>query len=210
MTSKPSTAIPPPTRLNQAGLARLLGVKRQSINELVQRGIITVDGDGLIDIQAARVAIAHKMRPDSKALAVVVGQPAIEPESAPPAEADPPPPQQPADEYKTDPSVTSFHVARTLDMSARAKKAQLDLAERQGLLIERAQIDRDLFTIARELRNRHTTTARRIAAELANTTNAEACETVLLREFNLMLKHTVSALATLNLGQDLANSLDLA
>lgn len=100
--------------------------------------------------------------------------------------------------------------AKTAREVYEAKKSQLDLAERQGLLIEREQIKRDLHTIARELRDRHTTTARRIAAELANTSNAEACETVLLREFEQMLKHTVSSVAKLNLGIDLATSLDLA
>lgn len=214
MTFDPSTDIPPPTRLNQAALARLLGISRQSINELVTRGILTVGEDRLIDVQQARTAIAHRMRPDSKALAAILDR---APETPPPepaphvqAPTQPAADQPASDQNKPDPTVTSFHVARTLDMTARAKRAQLDLAQKQNLLLEREQIERDLYAIARELRDRHTNTARRISAELANATTADDCERILLREFNSMLTDTVTALAKTTLGPDIATALDLA
>lgn len=190
-----------PQKLTESGLARLLGVSRQAIHDQVKRGILPKDADGLIDVENARATLAN-LHPSSKTAKAV--------QSAMPVPATPPPEPSPPAENTQGTEITSFHVARTLREGEEARLAKLKRMSLEKSLIDREQIKRDLHTIARELRDRHTTTARRIAAELANTSNAEACETVLLREFEQMLKHTVSSVAKLNLGIDLATSLDLA
>ena len=46
MASNPLTNI---QRLTESGLARQLGVSRQAVHELVKRGVLSKDKDGLID-----------------------------------------------------------------------------------------------------------------------------------------------------------------
>ena len=179
--------------------------KQKELGRLV---MVDVNGKPMVDVERSEALIAATADPAKSHMASVNDdQRAMHRGAVPPS----PLPQE--DAFRSNPTDTknaTYMQAKTARAVYEAKKSQLDLAERQGLLIEREQIKRDLHTIARELRDRHTTTARRIAAELANTSNAEACETVLLREFEQMLKHTVSSVAKLNLGIDLATSLDLA
>jgi|GEM_PF-1548236 len=213
MESKALTDIPPPARLKQAAIARALNVSRQAIHELVKRGILNVGEDGMLDVQETRVAIAHRLRPDSKALGAVldIAPPDletddIEPDSSPAAEqrAEPTAPGA-----ASDPAMTSYHVARTVKMSADARLQQIELARAEKTLLTIHQVTADWFAIARELRDRHTTTARRVAAELANCNSADGCETILLREFNDMLKDTVEKLARTELGHVAARALEL-
>lgn len=94
-------------------------------------------------------------------------------------------------------------------MSVKLRREQLALAEQEGLLLERAQAERDLFNIFRELRDRHDVIARRIAPELATTASTEACEIVLQRAYQRLLTETIAALAISVLGQETATRLEL-
>jgi hypothetical protein len=109
-------------RVKEAELARLLGVSRQSINELVKRDVLTKSADGLIDVELARVAIANRVRPSSKTSQAV-------------AEAAPATVSAAPDQTPTSAEVMSYHVAKTLREVAEAKMAQLKLTELQGDLI---------------------------------------------------------------------------
>ena len=123
-----SAALTAPRRVRKAQLARELGVSRQAISNLVKRGVLSEDKDGLVDVELARHAIASRVSPDSKtsqALSVVpapAGQPV-----APQALAA----GQPVEEL----AITSYHVAKTLNESAQAKMNHLKLREMQGELI---------------------------------------------------------------------------
>lgn len=123
-----SAALTAPRRVRKAQLARELGVSRQAISNLVKRGVLSEDKDGLVDVELARHAIASRVSPDSKtsqALSVVpapTGQPV-----APQALAA----GQPVEEL----AITNYHVAKTLNESAQAKMNHLKLREMQGELI---------------------------------------------------------------------------
>ena len=68
MESEPSTNT---QKLTESGLARLLGVSRQAVHDLVKRGILSKDAAGLIDVakaQAARCADLATRRHDAPAL----------------------------------------------------------------------------------------------------------------------------------------------
>lgn len=123
-----SAALTAPRRVRKAQLARELGVSRQAISNLVKRGVLSEDKDGLVDVELARHAIASRVSPDSKtsqALSVVpapAGQPV-----APQALAA----GQPVEEL----AITNYHVAKTLNESAQAKMNHLKLREMQGELI---------------------------------------------------------------------------
>ena len=123
-----SAALTAPRRVRKAQLARELGVSRQAISNLVKRGVLSEDKDGLVDVELARHAIASRVSPDSKtsqALSIVpapAGQPV-----APQALAA----GQPVEEL----AITNYHVAKTLNESAQAKMNHLKLREMQGELI---------------------------------------------------------------------------
>ena len=123
-----SAALTAPRRVRKAQLARELGVSRQAISNLVKRGVLSEDKDGLVDVELARHAIASRVSPDSKtsqALSVVpapAGQPV-----APQALAA----GKPVEEL----AITNYHVAKTLNESAQAKMNHLKLREMQGELI---------------------------------------------------------------------------
>jgi hypothetical protein len=118
--------------VRQAQLARELGVSRQSINELVARGVLTTDSDGLLDVSSAKKALANRVHPTAKT-AQAIGVPL------------PPDPQASATEQE---DVTSYHVAKTLRELAEARIAQLKLATMQGDLVPIEDIRRQWATEA--------------------------------------------------------------
>lgn len=115
-------------RCSQAELARELGVSRQSIGELVQRHIIEVGADGLIDLDLAKLAIANRVRPSAKTSAALSPPP-------PPAPAEQPATAAPAADPDDANAATSFHVAKTLREVTEARIAQFKLGELKGELI---------------------------------------------------------------------------
>lgn len=119
MASNPLTNI---QRLTESGLARQLGVSRQAVHELVKRGVLSKDKDGLIDFELAKHALMNRVRPSGKT-AASLQEPAT-----------PPPTQNP--ETSTEPEITSYHVAKTLREAAEAQIARLKLAEMQGDVIQ--------------------------------------------------------------------------
>lgn len=126
-------------RVRQAELARILDVSRQSINELVQRQVLSVDKDGLIDVELARLAIAQRMRPSAKtAQGAVAASAATAPAAAVP---------------NVPPPVASFHVAKTLRETTEAKIAQVKLLQLTGKTLDAEEVERLTFTRARIARD---------------------------------------------------------
>lgn len=108
-------------RLKPAELARELGVSRQAIHDLQERGILPRSEDGLIALAEARAAIANNIHPGGKTAA------RLPEETAPPHE------------QKID-----FHTARTLREFTEAKRAVIKLRIEQGELAPIADVDRML------------------------------------------------------------------
>lgn len=119
MASNPLTNI---QRLTESGLARQLGVSRQAVHELVKRGVLSKDKDGLIDFELAKHALMNRVRPSGKTAASLQ-------DPATPAATQTP-------ETATEPEITSYHVAKTLREAAEAQIARLKLAEMQGDVIQ--------------------------------------------------------------------------
>jgi len=111
-------------------MARELGVSRQAVHELVKRGILSKDGNGLIDVEMAKVALLNRVHPWSKTSAALSQQP------------DPPPAPPTNSETKdtADTEITSYHVAKTLREAAEAQIARLKLAEMQGEVIQASAV----------------------------------------------------------------------
>ena len=61
-----SAALTAPRRVRPAELARELNVSRQAIHDLQNRGKLSRDADGLIDLELARFALLNRVHPKGK------------------------------------------------------------------------------------------------------------------------------------------------
>lgn len=156
-------------KLSQAALARELDVSRQAVNDLVKRGILPIDKDGLIDVELARHAIANRVRPSGKTAAALNG--------ASPAAA-------PADSEATandSAPITSYHAAKTLREAAEAKMANLRLAEMERKLIDKDRASAGAFTAFRQLRDALGVLPRKVAPAAAVATDVREVEALIAR-----------------------------
>lgn len=190
MASSPSTK---PQKLTESGLARELGVSRQAVHDLVKRGILEKDSDGLIDVAAAKRALLENVRPSGKtSISLQDSEERIklfEEEVKKEVRE-----TKPEDSPSEGSEITSYHVAKTLREAAEAQIARLKLAEMQGKYLIKEDFERHLFTAGRMLRDTLTNCSRRIGAEVAGTTNPDECETIIDREHRAALASFAQAL----------------
>lgn len=173
----PSAASTSAQRVKQAELARILGVSRQAIGDLVKRKVFDLSADGRIDVDLARHALTQRVRPSAKTAATILAPAATAPKAAIVAESD-----------GTREASTSYHVAKTLREVAEARLAKMRADKMRGDTVMREDVDRFLFEAARELRDGLTVCSRRISAEVAGLASAEACEAVIDREHRQALE----------------------
>lgn len=124
-----------PQKYTEAGLARFLSapgspVSRQYVHELVKKGVLKKDADGLIDLQEAKQALLNRVHPGGKTTQNLIPDAATD--STPAATETTFPPLEP----EADAEITSFHIAKTLREAAEAQMARLKLAEMQGKVIQ--------------------------------------------------------------------------
>jgi len=191
MASGQSTSI---RRVRQAELARELGVSRQAIGDLVARGIISTDAEGLIDVELAKIALQQRVRPSGKTAQAMTPAPAPLPLPAPVA---------PPAEKEVDPAhATSYHVARTLREAEEAKMAKIRRQQLEGSLIERDPAVMATFTAFRQLRDTAMPIGRRVSATVATMTDAREIDLLITEE----LRKVFASFAERTLA-DLAKSL---
>ncbi len=204
MASAASTSI---RRVKPAELARELGVSRQAIQDLIGRGILSKDGDGLIDAEMAKIALANRVRPSGKTAAAVM--------SPPPPPAGLPAPVPPPAEHQVDPAAaTSYHVARTLRESEEARMAKIKRLQLEGSLTEVEPAVQATFTAFRQLRDACMPVGRRIAAKAATMTDAREIQLMVdeaLREaFRTFADRTLKSLSGQLAGAPVPIPADLA
>lgn len=183
-----------PNLLTQAEYARsrkargLPGGSREAVRKAVDEKRISVFGpDKLIDAELADRQWERNTRarqsPQAAAQAGagdLLGQPGPVPASTP---ADPPsPPVQDS----------GYNAARTRREQAEAEEAEMRTARIKGTMVLREDVDRAMFEICRELRDRLTGCARRIASEVSTISTAEGCESVIDREHRIVLELLVT------------------
>lgn len=95
-----------------------------------------------------------------------------------------------ADKPGADPSYMQFRMRRE---EADAQIAEMNAAKMKGTMLMRSDVDRAMFEIGREIRDRLTACARRIASEVASIPTAEGCELVVDREHRIVLELLVTA-----------------
>ena len=194
---------PMPKRLSQSALGRELGVSRQAVHDLLKRGVLTSDSDGLIDLETAIAALERKVHPVGKTAAAVhaiqgktteglQGEQTIaellsvlqEPLIPPKVDPAPPPASSPP---SVDTEDLSYHEAKTLREIAEAKIAEHKLGEMQGALVARDRVESAVFEATRALRDGLTNCSRRVSAEVAPLISPAACEEVISREHRQLL-----------------------
>lgn len=168
-------------------MARDLGVSRQAVHELVKRGVLSKDKDGLIDVEMAKLALLNRVRPSGKTIQTLQDSPVPAAQTAAPL-------VQPLTEPDENAEITSYHVAKTLREAAEAQIARLKLAEMKGKFLVKDDFERYLFNAGRMLRDTLTNCARRIGAEVAGLATADACEAVIDREHRAALAGYASLL----------------
>lgn len=173
-----SAALTNPHRVRPAELARILGVSRQSVHELIGRSVIERGSDGLVDVEMAKLAIANRVHPKGKtaaALTPVSNASQAAPGAAPTAAND-------------GDAATSYHVAKTLREAAEARIAQLKLAEMRGELIRADTVRAEWSRILASLREAFLQMPARVIPLLAVAADAHAMDELLRTEINVALR----------------------
>lgn len=104
----------------------------------------------------------------------------------------PPPPELAAEPAPSGSMSSQLLAARLRREQAEAQMRERDAATQAGELVQREDVERGAFEVARELRDRLTTCARRIASEVAAIGTAAECEAVIDREHRIVLELLVS------------------
>jgi DNA-binding transcriptional MerR regulator len=110
--------------------------------------------------------------------------------------ADPAPPDLIAPSQPTAraaPADAGYTQFRSRREEADAQIAEMNAAKMRGAMLNRSDVDRGMFEIGREMRDLLTACSRRIAAEVASISSAEACESVVDREHRIVLEQLVAA-----------------
>lgn len=204
MASAASTSI---RRVKPAELARELGVSRQAIQDLIGRGILSKDGDGLIDAEMAKIALANRVRPSGKTAAAILAP-------APPPVGLPAPVPPPAEHQVDAANATSFHVARTLRESEEARMAKIKRLQLEASLIEKDAAVQAVFTAFRTLRDSAMPLGRRVAAKVATMTDAREIQLLIDEQVREVLRtfseRTLATLAGQLAGTPTPTPADLA
>ncbi len=89
---------------------------------------------------------------------------------------------------------TGYDSSRARREEAEAAISEMRLAEMQGKYLVKAEVAAAVFAIARALRDGLTNSARRIAADVAGLSDAQACEEVIEREHRALMLSMVQSI----------------
>lgn len=190
-----------PARVNQSTLARTLGVSRQAVHDLVQRGILTPDDAKTFDVDEARAIITERVRPSGKAafaaasaLATAGAAAGSETPGAAGSAADPG-----AQQHSDQAAQRSYFAAKTMREAAEATMAQLKLAEMQRQLIQAEPAISAVYTAFRPLRDQCMLLGRKLAPTVSSMSDRRevqlAIERAMAEIFDTYVHRTLPQLA---------------
>jgi hypothetical protein len=164
-----------------ADWAAALGISRQSGYDAVKRCEIPVT-DGKVDAEYATLLYQRhtRQRTNAKRSDPLAGA-AL---SAPAAGAG-------GDAARE--KVPGYETSRARREAAEAQQAEIKLAEMAGKFLLKSDVEDCIFEISRGLRDGLINCSKRIAAEVAACTSAEACEIVIDREHTALLESMAQA-----------------
>lgn len=136
------------------------GVSRQSVNELVSRGILTLH-DGKLNVEEADAACLERLDPARSAVLNAVGRPD-------------------ADTFDPDAdSTATYQAARAMREGYEARIAKLEFLEKKGELVDAGQIENAFREIGREVREKLMNLSPRLSPMLAAETDPRKIDQML-------------------------------
>ncbi|MBX9960582.1 MAG: hypothetical protein K2Y15_10655 [Burkholderiaceae bacterium] len=88
---------------------------------------------------------------------------------------------------------SGYSEARARRERAEADEAEMRTAKMRGAMVMREDVDRAMFEIGRQIRDRLIACSKRVGSEVASLQSAEACEAVIEREHRLVLSLLVDS-----------------
>lgn len=177
--------------ITKSAYARLRGCDEKAVRKAVNEGRISlIDGKidpAVADIQWARNTRARVSQSPAGA-AAESGQLDME-GSSDSAPVVAPGGRQP-EKAPADPGYMQFRSRRE---EADAQIAEMNAAKMRGTMVIRQDVDRGMFEIGREARDRLNACARRIASEVSSITSAEEIEAIMDREHRIVLELLVNS-----------------
>jgi len=176
--------------LSKSAYARHRGCDEKAVRKAIAEGRISLI-NGKIDPEVADIQWARNTRARASQSSPAAGTTQAElgmdevPASAPGAGSG-----TTADKAAADPGYMQFRARRE---EADAQIAEMNAAKMRGTMLMRQDVDRAMFEIGREIRDRLTACARRIASEVASISTAEGCELVVDREHRIVLELLVTS-----------------
>ena len=185
--------------MTQSEYARHRGCSAVAVHKAVKAGRISQIGDkidpAVADIQwAANTRARQQTRAPGRSAQTgdLLSDGQADPSSATDAGAAPGADKSTPAQSPT-PADTGYTEARTRRERAEAEEAEMRTARIRGTMVMREDVDRAMFEILRESRDRLTSCARRIASEVASETVAETCESIIDREHRIVLELMVTS-----------------
>lgn len=159
----------------------LVGQTHTAVNDAARAGRITLI-DGKVDPEVADIQWAEKTDAVQQARGARGGhapRPAPEPPRQVPVAGD----------------RESYFATKERRERAEAELAELELRERRGELVKKADVERELFAVQRALRDRITGIPDRIAPIVAAETDVGRCHEIMAAEIRAALGDVIGALA---------------
>ena len=168
--------------ITQSAYARRRGVAKSAVAKAVSEGRISLI-NGKVDPAVADIQWAANTR--ARADSRNTPEPGHSSSVQTPASSSSPDSNPAGPALASDPR---YQDARARREQAEMQQAEMKAAQMRGAMLMRADVDRAIFEIARDLRDSLSSCSRRIAAEVASVTSAEGCESVIDREHRILLE----------------------
>jgi hypothetical protein len=160
--------------VTRAEYARLRGVSRAAVTNAVKRGQVQLFGDLVDPVEADRTWPRHA---DAAPATAEGGAPRSAPPPEPPDRGAPPPRRPPSDSGRPE-HVTANAAKADLDWY-KAQLASRELAIQDGLLLDAAEVEKQVFEGYRTVRDALQNIPDQLAPALAAETSATVCRRML-------------------------------
>jgi len=169
------TSLSRPTRLlvGVAAAAKELGISREALAQNVREGIVPNHGTAArakIDIEEARAIREGTLQPERRG----------------------------REFQSATPQLSQLQKMRMAVEATRVQKAKIQIAELEGRLVNRAEVEAAIFGAARDLRQALLALSARLAGDLAGLSEPTACRALLDRNVRATLDDFTAALRARN------------
>lgn len=176
--------------ITKSAYARLRGCDEKAVRKAVNEGRISLI-DGKIDPAVADIQWARntRARASQSSAGSASGSQQLDIEVPMEMGSAAAPGARQSEKAAADPGYMQFRSRRE---EADAQIAEMNAAKMRGTMVIRQDVDRAMFEIGREVRDRLAACSKRIASEVASVSTAEACEAIVDREHRIVMELLVT------------------